>query len=231
VAAKKQRSRRPKVLPSETRFSNTCAVAGCSKATQQMPPPATPPWCNLTASPGDENAGHERDLLSKAMTLEQVAEGQRRAAVFVAKEESPGGSVSAGVTQLPQMADTGLKASGTAFFISADGYLLTNFHVVEGAAKVMVKAGSGLLRASVIKTDSVNDVALLKVSGSFKALPIGTTSEGRFGESVFTVGFPNIRLQGIEPKLTRGEISSVSGIQDDPRQFQISVPARHRAYC
>lgn len=86
-----------------------------------------------------------------------------------------------------------------------------------------VKTGSGLLPATVIMTDSVNDIALLKVSGSFQALPVVTGREGRLGESVFTVGFPNIELQGVALKLTKGDISSLSGAQDDPRYFQISV--------
>ena len=38
------------------------------------------------------------------------------------------------------------------------------------------------------------------------------------------MGFPNPALQGTSPKLTKGEISSLAGIQDDPRYFQISVP-------
>jgi S1-C subfamily serine protease len=45
----------------------------------------------------------------------------------------------------------------------------------------------------------------------------------KLGESVFTIGFPNIELQGFSPKLTKGEISSLTGMQDDPREFQISV--------
>jgi S1-C subfamily serine protease len=40
------------------------------------------------------------------------------------------------------------------------------------------------------------------------------------------VGFPNIGLQGFAPKLTKGEISSLSGAADDARHFQISVPAQ-----
>jgi S1-C subfamily serine protease len=46
------------------------------------------------------------------------------------------------------------------------------------------------------------------------------------GASVFTIGFPNAVVQGLEPKLTRGEISSLAGIADDPRAFQISVPVQ-----
>jgi S1-C subfamily serine protease len=46
----------------------------------------------------------------------------------------------------------------------------------------------------------------------------------KLGSTVVTVGFPNIGLQGFSPKFARGEISSLSGPQDDARYFQISVP-------
>src|SRR5690606_5923985 len=54
-----------------------------------------------------------------------------------------------------------------------------------------------------------------------------TSSKGvKLGQSVFTIGFPNPDVQGVEPKLTRGDISSLAGLQDDPRFFQISVPTQ-----
>jgi serine protease Do len=40
------------------------------------------------------------------------------------------------------------------------------------------------------------------------------------------MGFPDIGLQGFAPKLAKGEIASLSGIQDDPRYFQVSVPVQ-----
>jgi S1-C subfamily serine protease len=64
------------------------------------------------------------------------------------------------------------------------------------------------------------------VGSSFKALPIGGPQEARLGQPVFTIGFPNPDMQGVEPKLTRGEISSLAGMKDDPRHFQISVPVQ-----
>jgi hypothetical protein len=48
----------------------------------------------------------------------------------------------------------------------------------------------------------------------------------RPGETVATVGFPNPGLQGFSPKLTKGEISSLAGSQDDPKHFQISLPVQ-----
>jgi S1-C subfamily serine protease len=46
----------------------------------------------------------------------------------------------------------------------------------------------------------------------------------KMGNTVATVGFPNAGMQGFAPKLTKGEIASLTGAQDDPRYFQISVP-------
>jgi len=74
-----------------------------------------------------------------------------------------------------------------------------------------------------VKSDPENDLALLKVPGSVRALAVAQAGGAKLGDSVFTIGFPNIQLQGFEPKLTRGEISSLAGLQDDPRHFQISV--------
>lgn len=43
------------------------------------------------------------------------------------------------------------------------------------------------------------------------------------GRDVFTLGFPNVDLQGFSPKLTKGVVSGLNGIQDDPSCFQISA--------
>jgi S1-C subfamily serine protease len=67
---------------------------------------------------------------------------------------------------------------------------------------------------------------VLKVDGAFQALPVTAQPHVKLGEAVFTIGFPNPGVQGVEPKLTRGEISSMAGIRDNPRYYQISVPVQ-----
>jgi serine protease Do len=57
-------------------------------------------------------------------------------------------------------------------------------------------------------------------------LPIASSRAVRLGNSVATVGFPNIGLQGFAPKFARGEIAALSGAGDDARYFQISVPVQ-----
>jgi len=116
--------------------------------------------------------------------------------------------------------------SGTGFFITDDGYLITCFHVVTNATRIMVGTRQGVLPAELVRSDEASDLALLKVEGAFAALPLADGKNAKLGEAVFTVGFPNPGVQGMQPKLTRGEISSLAGVQDDPNQYQISVPVQ-----
>src|SRR5207245_5524207 len=98
--------------------------------------------------------------------------------------------------------------------------------VAGNGAQVRLVTAAGLISAKVVKVDSANDLVLLKASGKFSPLPIATSRTARLGNTVATVGFPNIGLQGFAPKLAKGEIASLSGASDDPRYFQISVPVQ-----
>lgn len=116
---------------------------------------------------------------------------------------------------------------GTGFFITDNGYLLTCFHVVNHPSRsIQVGTKQGLFDAELVQSDPDNDVALLKVAGTFSSLPLVSSNSVNFGEAVFTIGFPHPDRQGWQSKLTRGEISSLSGFQDDTNRYQISVPTQ-----
>jgi tripartite-type tricarboxylate transporter receptor subunit TctC/S1-C subfamily serine protease len=116
------------------------------------------------------------------------------------------------------------QASGTGFFITTDGYFVTNQHVVESAKSVVIRTANGKsYPAEVIRVDSANDLAILKAEGTFRALPVQNSQSVRRGDKVFTLGFPNTFLQGVEPKYTDGVISSLTGVRDKPNNYQISV--------
>ncbi len=127
-----------------------------------------------------------------------------------------------------QIADAEGRARrvGTGFFITGNGYLLTCFHVVANATSIEVGTTHGLYSAELVQSDPTKDVALLKAAGTFASLPLASTNRVKLGEPVFTIGFPDPILQGWQPKLTRGDISSLSGMQDDPDEYQISVPVQ-----
>ena len=118
--------------------------------------------------------------------------------------------------------DTRIVQTGSGFFVTDDGYFLTAAHVVSSGT-VSVKTAKGEFVAQVVRVDTANDIAVLKASGSFASLPLGNSASTNLGKSVFTIGYPNIGIQGTEPKFTRGEINALSGFKDDPRHFQTST--------
>ncbi|PAW91572.1 MAG: hypothetical protein B9S33_00300 [Pedosphaera sp. Tous-C6FEB] len=202
-------------------------------------------WLNLAAR-ADRNSAANRDAVEGQMTPQQVAEAQKRT-----KELRT--SIEARLKDAPLAFDPDKpydrvpRTTGTGFFISEDGYFITNQHVAGEGAKVRLVTGagsisakvvkvdafggvlqavvpSGVISAKVVKVDKANDLALLKAEGKFTALPVITSRGVRLGATAATVGFPNTGLQGFAPKLARGEIASLAGAQDDARHFQISAP-------
>ncbi len=92
----------------------------------------------------------------------------------------------------PQQAPQEKTGYGSAFFISPDGYLLTNHHVIEDSSKVTITLNDRReLDAKVIGSDERTDVALLKVEGKdFPALQTGNVDKLRVGQPVLAIGSP-----------------------------------------
>src|SRR6266568_3177856 len=179
-------------------------------------------WWLLAAAQGNEDAKKAMTILENQLSRELIAEGQMLARNFKPREvPSTGGDSSA-----TGIAQTRPESSGTGFFITEDGYLITNEHVAGNGAQVRLVTKVGIISAKVVKADVANDLALLKADGRFSPLPVATSRTARLGNTVATVGFPNVGLQGFAPKLAKGEIASLSGASDDPRCFQISAPVQ-----
>lgn len=84
------------------------------------------------------------------------------------------------------------SAYGSAFFITKDGYLLTNHHVIADASKVTITLNDRReIDAEVVGSDARTDVAVLKVKGSdFPSLRIGDADRLKVGEPVLAIGSP-----------------------------------------
>jgi serine protease Do len=118
-----------------------------------------------------------------------------------------------------------ITGQGSGFFISADGYAVTNNHVVDGASKVEVTTDDGkTYTAKVIGTDQRTDLALIKVEGGAN-FPFAKLSDGkpRIGDWVLAVGNPF----GLGGTVTAGIVSAMgrdigNGPYDD--FIQIDAP-------
>jgi S1-C subfamily serine protease len=88
---------------------------------------------------------------------------------------------------------------------------------------VKINAASDLLPAKLIGSDPDNDLALLKISGQTVAAYFSSAPTAKLGQTIFTVGFPMPDLQGFAPKVTKGVISSLKGMNDDVRRYQIDA--------
>lgn len=128
-----------------------------------------------------------------------------------------------------------LPSSATAFAISSDGYLVTNYHVVEDADSIIIKGINGDFikeyLADIIILDKSNDLALLKIKdNSFKQIEkipfLISPSISDVGENIFVLGYPLTNTMGKEIKLTNGIISSKTGFEGNITLYQISAPVQ-----
>ena len=119
------------------------------------------------------------------------------------------------------------RSSGTGFVVS-EGRLLTNNHVVDGCGRMVARNAAGREQpAHVDATDRKRDLAVLTVPRDFgPPLTFRTAPDVLRGESVVTYGFPLSGLLSSGPTLTTGTISALSGIRDNPDDFQISAPVQ-----
>ena len=97
-----------------------------------------------------------------------------------------------GGTQKRQVQTPKREATGSGVIISADGYIVTNNHVVEGADQLTVTLNDNReFSARIIGTDKSTDLALIKIDGkNLPTLPIGDSDKLKVGEWVLAVGNP-----------------------------------------
>jgi S1-C subfamily serine protease len=121
-----------------------------------------------------------------------------------------------GVVQVTATSATRGESLGSGFVIDRAGHIITNFHVVQGASKVLVSfSGQDQLPSSVVGTDPSTDLAVLKIQAHASALTpleLGNSDVVRVGDTVFAIGNPF----GYTRTLTSGIVSAV--------QRQIKAP-------
>jgi Do/DeqQ family serine protease len=117
-----------------------------------------------------------------------------------------------GMPRMPQMPQTPRREGslGSGVVVSADGYILTNNHVVEGARQVDVELNDGrTVKATVVGTDAPSDLAVLKVEvKGLQPVPMGDSDQVRVGDVALAFGNP----LGVGQTVTMGIVSAKSRV-------------------
>ena len=121
------------------------------------------------------------------------------------------------------------KSTGSAFVISPDGYLVTAYHVIQGATSIAVRMNgtTDFIPAVYVDGDKDGDLAILKLDGDDwpSVRIVGPGFELRRGMSLGLLGFPMGETFGAEVTYTSGVLSSIRSLPDGVQIFQIDVSA------
>jgi serine protease Do len=112
---------------------------------------------------------------------------------------------------IPRRREQVFESFGTGFIFRADGYVLTNQHVVRGAQSVIVSLADGTeLDARLLGEDPITDIAVLRVDRRGLPVPVlGRSGDLMVGEWVVALGNPYVYLLGnTEPTVTAGVVSA-----------------------
>jgi S1-C subfamily serine protease len=114
-------------------------------------------------------------------------------------------------------------SSGSGFAVSANGHVVTNYHVIEGCQNVKIHHNGKSILATVVTFDPQNDLALLK--GDFRPSTVLSLSNStpELLQDVYVAGYPFGRRISTGVKVTKGIISSLTGIGNNFSQIQIDA--------
>tara|TARA_X000000950_G_scaffold32406_1_gene34925 strand:+ start:3530 stop:4294 length:765 start_codon:yes stop_codon:yes gene_type:complete len=114
-------------------------------------------------------------------------------------------------------------ASGTGFYVSRDGHLITNQHVIDGCKSIRVHSGGKMLDTIKIADDKTNDLALLKTSETPQSV-FSLSNESPYPtQEILVAGFPFGDRLSSTLKFTQGIVSSVAGLANNYSQIQIDA--------
>jgi S1-C subfamily serine protease len=113
--------------------------------------------------------------------------------------------------------------SGTGFAITKSGYVITNNHVINGCARVRIHHRGKSIIATIISRDIVNDLALLQ--GNFKPEKIFRFSDKgpELTQDIYVAGYPFGKKVSASVKVTKGIISSLTGLKNNFSNIQIDA--------
>ena len=210
-------------------------------------------WALLAGMNGNDVTILKQSLSAK-MTLAQINKAQKLAKEFVSQKENAKDEESLGLEERtsPKASGTGFFINPSGYMITA-AHVVEKARSLQiftpyGKYQAKIILLDEPSDVAILKVASNNQptmsLAQLKEAGfsdaeisdhivrqsskikDFYYLEIVSSSAVAVGDKIFTIGFPNVPIQGTEPKYTDGTISSLSGIDNNIRHFQISIPVQ-----
>ena len=194
-------------------------------------------WFNIATSFGSEvvvkHAVQSRNIVAKRMTSSQLAKAQNLARNFVptkstqpvvTAEKPPSKTKTApNIQERTNLNKVISASSGSGFAISKDGHIITNNHVIEGCQNVKIHHKGKTFTASVLTFDPRNDIALLK--GDFRPSTFFPLSDKtpELLQDIYVAGYPFGRKISTSVKVTKGIVSSLTGIGNNFSNIQIDA--------
>ena len=119
--------------------------------------------------------------------------------------------------------ETRKVASGTGFYVSEDGHIMTNHHVIDGCQEIKVHSKGKIFDTVKIASDAQNDLALLKVESKPPHV-FALSQNGSFPlQDIIVAGFPFGDRVSSTLKFTKGIVSSVAGLGNNYSEIQIDA--------
>jgi len=200
-------------------------------------------WAYITREIASEDMPFYVDIVKLLETLEQGGAAAFRTSREAAetwlnthdepdfphcREADIAGEPAAPREQAPAPGGAGLRytGNGTGFFVSGQGHVLTNHHVIDSCRRIEIKPlGMPAVPVEVIAISPRDDLGLLKaeVSQVPRIARFRVQSDPRIGEDLWIFGYPLSGIITTSGNLTSGIISALAGPQDDYRLMQITA--------
>jgi S1-C subfamily serine protease len=121
-----------------------------------------------------------------------------------------------------------IAGSGTGFFVSKLGHVITNNHVVDRCLSVTLRWSDGRSAdARILAQSADDDLALLKTEQDAPAVAsFRGSGPAKLGETVLVFGFPLPDLLASSGNLTTGTVTALAGLRDESRLLQLSAPVQ-----
>ena len=115
------------------------------------------------------------------------------------------------------------SGSGTGFAVASKGYIVTNYHVIKYCDNVKIHNKDKIIPATIIKIDSKNDIALIKGNFTSRGILPFSNKETKLLQEIYVAGYPFGNKFSSSVKVTKGIISSLTGIGNNFSNIQIDA--------